>query len=94
MPAITSPALIRSVLTASQTVQLADGVRYLLTSTTNCWIKLGLTASPPTAAVQTAGSTYLPANVPIEAFAGAGLSMLAVCRDTLDGFLTATPIVP
>lgn len=95
IPTITGTALNSTVTASSQQITLANSttqpaVRYLLTSSTNCWIKLG---TNPTAEAGASGNTYLPAGVPVVVLAQDGVSTkLAVIRATADGNISATPI--
>lgn len=68
---------------------LVSGTRYLFTSSTACWVKIGLN---PVAAVQTIGSIYVPANIPHEFIAQGDDAKVAVIQAAAGGDATLTQV--
>lgn len=75
---------------AQSGMTMIDGSRYVFVSSTACWVALG---ASPTAAKQTNGSHYVPANVPVEFFCTNGAVKLAVIQDAAGGSSTLSMAV-
>jgi len=74
--------------TSAQTAVFSTPTTVLLTATHSCWITAAVN---PTAAADTAGSAFVPANTPLQIKVPGGQKIAAI-NDGADGHLSIVPI--
>lgn len=84
--------LVHAVGSSAYSFTLSKNSLYRVVSTTLCHIRMGTAATSQDATA--AASAILPANVPIYVMTNATHIYLSVIRNTADGVMSATKLVP